>query len=54
MKRTRHMLLFKSKGYRVYNYRLKKFEYMNDTPMHCDFKWMQRFKKEYLFKNAMP
>ena len=32
---------------------LKKYEHMNDTPMHHDFKWMQRFEKEYLFKNAL-
>ena len=54
MTRTRHRFLFKNKGYYVYNYRLKKYEHMNDTPMHHDFKWMQRFKKEYLFKNALP
>ena len=32
---------------------LKKYEHMNDTPMHHDFKWMQRFEKEYLFKNSL-
>ena len=31
-----------------------KYEHMNDTPMHHDFKWMQRFKKDDLFKNALP
>ena len=54
MTRTRHRFLFKNTGYYVYNYRLKKYEHMNDTPMNHDFKWMQRFKKEYLFKNALP
>ena len=29
------------KGYHVYNYRLKKYEHMKDTPMHHDIKWMQ-------------
>ena len=54
MTRARHRFLFKNEGYHVYNYSLKKYEHMNDTPMHHDFKWMQRYKKEYLFKNAPP
>ena len=54
MTRTRLRFLYKNKGYHVYNYRLKKYEHMNDTPMHHDFKLMQQFKKEYLLKNALP
>ena len=53
MTQTRDRYLFKDKGYLVYNYKLKKYEHMNDTPMHYDFKSMQNFKKEYLFKNAL-
>ena len=35
---TRHRFLLKNKIYYVYNCRLKKYEHMNDTPMHHDFK----------------
>ena len=52
MTQTRDRYLFKDKGYLVYNYKLKKYEHMNDTPMHYDFKSMQNFKEKYLFKNA--
>ena len=45
--------LFKNKCYFVYNYKLKKYEHMNNTPMHHDFKFMQNFKEDYLFKNAL-
>ena len=50
---TRDRYLFKNKGYFVYNYKLKKYEHMKNTPMHQDFKFMQNFKEEYLFKNAL-
>ena len=50
---TRDRYLFKNKGYFVYNYKLKKYENMKNTPMHHDFKSMQNFKEEYLFKNAL-
>ena len=46
MSQTKYRYLFKNKGCFVYNFKL-----MNDTPMHHDFKSMQQFKKEYLFKN---
>ena len=36
--------LFKNKGNFVCNYKLKKYEHMNDTPMHWDFKRLQRIK----------
>ena len=39
MTQTRDRYLFKNKGYLVYNYKLKKYEHMNDTPMHHDFKF---------------
>ena len=47
---TRHLTLtnlrylFKNKGNFVCNYKLKKYEHMNDTPMHWDFKRLQRIK----------
>ena len=50
---TRDRYLFKNKGYFVYNYKLKKYEHLKNTPMHQDFKFMQNFKEEYLFKNAL-
>ena len=53
MTQTRDRHLFKNKSYLVYNYKLKKYEHVNDTPMHHDFKSMQNFKEEYLFKNAL-
>ena len=53
MTQTRDRYLFKNKGYLVYNYKLKKYEHMNDTPMHHDFKSIQNFKEEYLFKNVV-
>ena len=53
MTHTRNGFLFKNKGYFVYNYKLKKYEHVNDTPMHRDFKSMQNFKEEYLFKHAV-
>ena len=49
---TRHMIqtrfrhLFKNKGKFVYNFKLKKYEQMNKTPMHHEFKYMQEIKKE--------
>ena len=47
---TRHMTqtisryLFKNKGSFVYNYKLKKYVHMKDTPMVYDFKDIQKFK----------
>lgn len=54
MTQYRDRFLFKNKGYFVYNHKLKKYEHMNGTPMHHNFKLMQQqFKEEYLFKNAL-
>ena len=44
--------LFKNKGNFVYNYKLRKYELMNDTPMHFEFKYIQEIKKD-LWKNAL-
>ena len=49
---TRHMThtmfrhLFKNKGNFIYSFKLKKYEHMNKTPMHHEFKYMQKIKKE--------
>ena len=53
MTRTNFRHLFKNKGYLVYNYKLKKYEHMNDTPLRYEFKSMQQFKNNYLLKNAL-
>ena len=53
MTQTKYRHLLKNKGYFLYNYKLKKYEHMKDTPMHYNFKSMQEFKKEYLVKNAL-
>lgn len=49
---TRDSYLFKNKCYFVYNYKLKKYEHMNNTPMHNHFKEMQKFK-QHLWKNVL-
>ena len=46
MIQTRFRHLFKNKGKFVYNFKLKKYEQMNKTPMHHEFKYMQEIKKE--------
>ena len=50
MTQTSYRFLFKNKGYFVYNYKLKKYEHMKNTPIHYDFKRMQDFEEEALFK----
>ena len=50
-KKFRHLL--KNKSYLIYNYKLQKYEHINKTPLHHEFKSMQQFKKEYFFKNAL-
>ena len=46
MTHTRFRHLFKNEGNFVYNFKLKKSEHMNKTPMHHEFKYMQEIKKE--------
>ena len=46
MTRTNRRHLFKNKGNFVYNYKLKKYEYMSETPMHGDFFYLQSIKKD--------
>ena len=53
MIQTKFRHLFKNRGYLVYNYKLKKYEHINKTPLHHEFKSMQQFKKEYFFKHAL-
>ena len=53
MNQTEFRDLFKNKGYLVYNYKLQKYEHLNKTPLHHEYKSMQQFKKEYFFKNAL-
>ena len=53
MIQTKFSHLLKNKGYLIYNYKLQKYEHINKTPLHHEFKWMQQFKKEYFFKNAL-
>ena len=53
MTRTKFRYLFKNRGYLVYNYKLQKYEHINKTPLHHEFKSMQQFKKEYFFKNGL-
>ena len=52
MTETRDRCLFKNKGCFVYDYKLKKYEHMNNTPMHNDFKEMQKFK-QHSWKNVL-
>ena len=47
---TRH--LFKNKGNFVYNYKLKKFEHMSETPVRYDYDRLQLIKKD-LFKYVL-
>ena len=53
MTQTNFRHLFKNKGYLVYNYKLKKYEHLNKTPLHQEYKSMQQFKNEFFFKNAL-
>ena len=48
MARTNCRHLFKNKGNLVYNYKLKKYEHMSETPMLDDFYYLQSIKKDYL------
>ena len=53
MTQTKFRHLLKNKGYLIYNYKLQKYQHINKTPLHPEFKLMQQFKKEYFFKNAL-
>ena len=46
MTRTNRRHLFKNKGNFVYNYKLKKYEHMSETPMCGDFFYLQSIKKD--------
>ena len=46
MTHTRYRYLFKNKGNFVYNYKLKKYEHMSETPMQYNFKEIQDIKKD--------
>ena len=48
MARTNCRHLFKNKGNLVYNYKLKKYEHMSETPMRGDIYYLQLIKKDYL------
>ena len=48
MARTNCRHLFKNKGNLVYNYKLKKYKHMSETPMRGDFYYLQSIKKDYL------
>ena len=48
---TNRKHLFKNKGNFVYNYKLKKFEYMSKTPTCHDYHYLQIIRKD-LFKDT--
>ena len=52
MTRSNCRLLFKNKGKFVYNYKLKKYEHMSETPMRNDFYYLQSIKRG-LFKHVL-
>ena len=52
MTRTNHRHSFKNKGNLVYNYKLKKYEHMSQTPMRGDIFYLQSIKKD-LSKHAL-
>ena len=45
---TRQRCLFKNKGNSVYNYKLKKFEHMAETPMCFELNYLQDAKEKHL------
>ena len=53
MTQTKFRHLLKNKGYLIYNFKLQKYEHINKTPLHHEFKSMQQFKNEYFSKNAL-
>ena len=46
MTQTRFRYLFKNKGNFVYNFKLKKYEHMSETPMHYEFRGYTVNKKK--------
>ena len=48
MTQTKDRYLFKNKGNCVYNYSLKKYQHLSDTPMRESFKRFQEDKEKYL------
>ena len=52
MTHTKYGYLFKNKCNFVYNYKLKKYEHMSETPMRYNFKEIQDIKKE-LWKHVL-
>ena len=48
MTQTKDRYLFKSKGNCVYNYSLKNYQHLSDTPMRENFKRFQEDKEKYL------
>ena len=52
MTRTNLRHLFKNKGNFIYNYKLKRFEHMSETPVWGSFYHMQSIKKE-IFKHEL-
>ena len=44
--------LFKNKGNFVYNFKLKKYKHMSETPVHYEFRDIQSIKKD-LWKHAL-
>ena len=53
MTQTRMRHLFKNKFNFVYNYKLKKYEHMSETPIQYNFKEIQDMKKE-LWQHSLP
>ena len=44
--RTNCTHLFRDKGNSAYNYKLKKYEHMSETPVHGDFYYLQSIRKD--------
>ena len=49
---TRPSFLFKNKGNFIYNYKLKKFEHISQTPLKFECDYLQRIK-ENSFTNVL-
>ena len=43
---TNRRYLLRNKGNLLYNYKLKKFEQMSETPMWYDYKYSQNIRKD--------
>ena len=48
MTKTNRRHLFRNKGNFVYNFKLKRYEHMSQTPMRGNFHYLQSIKKTYL------